>query len=291
MQPLDGSGRAFTIVFVLSGVGLMLYTAVAVVEQFVVSGVAEGLGERRRSRRMRHMQDHVVVCGFGRVGQEIARELGRRGGQQLIIDQSEEAAARARAAGEVALVGDATEETVLRQAGVEHARALIAAADSDVGNAFTVLTARALNPALFIVARAGSASAEQRLIAAGANRVVSPHQIAGRRMALAIAQPLIVEFVDLLAAQGSDTSQLLAEIAVAGDGATLAGRTLTEVFKNASKTRVLGLLRADGDFIAGPQGSTRLREGDRLMLFGAEPGIAAFAGALDAAPDHDGAGH
>jgi voltage-gated potassium channel len=257
-----------------------------VVEQFVVSGVAEGLGERRRSRRMRHMQDHVVVCGFGRVGQEIARELGRRGGQVLVIDQREEVLERAREAGHVALLGDATEEAVLSQAGLDRARALVAAADSDVGNAFTVLTARALNAGLFIVARAGSASAEQRLITAGANRVISPYKLAGRRMALAIAQPLILEFIDLFAAQEPASSQLLAEIEVAGDGAALEGHTLAEVFEATRDTRALGLLRADGEFIAGPQGGTRLREGDRLMIFGAELEIAMLAGTLGDGPGH-----
>ncbi|MDA0257007.1 MAG: potassium channel protein [Chloroflexi bacterium] len=286
VHPLDDSGRAFTILFVLSGVGLMFYTAVAVVEQFVASGVTEGLGERRRSRRIRHMENHIVVCGFGRVGQEIARELGRRGEQLLIVDLREDALARAREAGHVALLGDATEEAVLAQAGLERARALIAAADSDVENAFTVLTARALNAELFIVARAGSASGEQRLTTAGANRVVSPYQIAGRRMALAIAQPLILEFVDLFAAQRPDSAQLLAEIEVAGEAAGMAGRTIAEVFEATHETRVLGLLRADGEFIAGPQGGTRLRQGDRLMIFGAEPEIATLAGTLDGGAGH-----
>ena len=185
VRPLDDGGRAFTIVFVLGGVGLMFYTAVAVVEQFVVSGVAEGLGERRRSRRIRHMQDHIVVCGYGRVGQSIARELSQRGGPLLVIDKSEEALAGAREAGHVTLLGDATEAAVLSQAGLDRARA-------------------------------GSASGEQRLTTSGANRVISPYQIAGRRMARAIAQPLILEFVDLFAAQQPDSAQLLAEIEVAG---------------------------------------------------------------------------
>ncbi len=184
------------------------------------------------------------------------------------------------------MLGDATEESVLRQTGLERARALIAAADSDVGNAFTVLTARALNPSVYIVARAGSASGEQRLTTAGANRVVSPHRIAGRRMALAIAQPLILEFVDLFAAQRPDGAKLLAEIEVAGDAAALAGRTLAELFEATRDTRVLGLLRADGEFVAGPQGATRLGAGDRLMLYGSEVEISELAGRLDDAPGH-----
>lgn len=286
VQPLDDSGRVFTIFFVLVGVGLMFYTAAALIEQFVSSGIADGIDERRRSRRIRHMKDHIVICGFGRVGQEIARELSERGGPLLVIDEREEALARAREGGHVTLLGDATEEAVLAQAGLDHARALIAAADSDVGNAFTVLTTRALNPELFIVARAASASGEQRLMTAGANRVISPYQIAGRRMALAIAQPLILEFVDLFAAQGPASSQLLAEIEVAGDAASLAGRTLAEVFDGTHETRVLGLLRTGGEFVAGPHGGTRLEDGDRLMLFGAEPEIASLVGTLDDGPRH-----
>ncbi len=121
VRPLDASGRIFTMLFVLSGVGLMFYTAVALVEHVIVSSVVEGIGERRLSRRLRQMRDHIVVCGFGRVGQEVARELARRGESLLIIDRDKDVCERARDTGHTVLLGDATDEDVLEQADVERA--------------------------------------------------------------------------------------------------------------------------------------------------------------------------
>lgn len=214
------------------------------------------------------MRDHVVICGFGRVGEEVAGELRAHGHEVLVIDLDPERLAIARSRGLVALEGDATEEAVLREAQVEVARALIAAADSDTGNAFIVLTGRALNPRLLIIARSGSESAERRLKAAGADRVVSPTQIAGRRMALAAVQPLMVDFLDSLR-RGATKDRLLAEFLIEGDTAHLAGRTLAQAFDGLQSCRVLGVEGRDGAFVVGPDGSTPLREGDRLMIYGA----------------------
>ena len=281
VRPLDASGQIFSVLFILGGVGLMLYTAAAVVEQVVVSGLVERLGERRLSRRLRQMREHVVVCGFGRVGQEVARELGRRGETLLIVDRDREACDRARAAGHTAIQGDATEEELLERAAVGRARALIAAADSDAVNAFTVLTARALHPELSIIARAGSVSGEHRLATAGANRVISPYRIAGRRMALAATQPLIQEIVDLFAAQRPESGQLVAELGIEPDAELLAGATLGHLLPGSHRTRVLGILRAGGDFTAAPPPETALAPGDRLMVFGSEPEIREIATRLE----------
>lgn len=185
VRPLDISGMVFTIAYILVGVGLAFYTVVAFVEAVLVGDVAEALGLRRQERRVRGLEQHHVLCGFGRVGQEIASELQQRNVQFVIIDRDEAQQSAARELGYLTVLGDATEEHVLREAGVERARVLIAASDSDAGNTFVALTARALNPGLTIIARAASESGAKRMLAAGANDVVSPYQIAGHRMALA----------------------------------------------------------------------------------------------------------
>lgn len=278
VQPLDTGGRIFTIVYVLVGIGLLFYTAGAIVEELVAGSVADALGTRRQSRRAERLREHVVIAGQGRVGREVLRMLRARGDEVLAIDLREDHLDFARAQGAVALVGDATDEEVLLNAHVERARTLIAAAETDAVNTFIVLTARALHPDLRIVARAASEGAHRRLEAAGADRVVSPYQIAGRRMAVAAVQPLMLDFMDMLAAGGelSGSSLLLAELEVSSDGDGLAGATVEELFRT-TEVRLIAIVHASGELTIAPTGRTTLREGDRMMLYGAEDDIAAIA--------------
>lgn len=268
VRPLDDSGRIFLLAFIPIGVGAVLYTAGLLVEDVVIREVADTFGLQRQTRRIRNMRDHVVICGYGRVGMEVAAELRAHANDVLVIDLDPDRLALARSNGLVGLEGDATEEAVLREAHVDVARALIAAADSDTGNAFIVLTSRALNPRLLIIARSGSESAERRLRTAGADRVISPTQIAGRRMALAAVQPLMVDFLDSLSRQGDPGHALLAEFAIEGDTAYLAGRTLAKAFEGLQTCRVLAVEHANGDLVVGPDGGAVLQPGDRLMIHG-----------------------
>ncbi|MFA7249445.1 MAG: TrkA family potassium uptake protein [Dehalococcoidia bacterium] len=165
--------------------------------------------------------------------------------------------------------GDATEEETLRAAGIERARALIAAADSDVENTYIVLTARALNPRLLIVARAGSEPAERRLASAGADRVISPYRIGGRRMAVSAVQPMLTEFMDTLAAgTGGESGKVLAEILVDDACAGLIGRAIHDVFLPNSGLVVMGVERAASGVQVGPRGDMIIERGDRLMVYG-----------------------
>ncbi len=267
LHPLSDASRLFMLAYIPLGVGSVLYLAGLVVEDVVVRELADTFGLRRLNRRILKMRNHVVICGFGRVGVEVAEELTAHGNEVLVIDLDHDRLALARSKGLVALEGDATEESVLREAQVEVARALIAAADSDTGNAFIVLTGRALNPGLMIIARSGSDSAERRLRTAGADRVISPTQIAGRRMALAAVQPLMVDFIDSLSRQGSNHA-LLAEFVIEDETAHLAGRTLAQAFDGLQSCRVLAVERNNGDLVVGPDGATTLQPGDRLMIHG-----------------------
>lgn len=272
VHPLDDSGRVFTIVFILTGIGLMFYTATALVELVVAGEIRDMLGRRRTERRVRRMENHVIVCGYGRVGQEIAHELAEHHVEHVVVDQRADVLIEAKEAGAAVAHGDATEEPVLREAHVDRARALVAAADSDVGNTYIVLTARSLNPDLFIVARAGSPAAEQRMMSAGANRVISPYQIAGRRMALSVVQPLMLDFVDVLSARRTPDEKILAEIVVDPDSG-LDGQTIAEAFEAGMGISLLGLEHADKDIMIGPSGSEILHDGDRLMIYGSPQSI------------------
>lgn len=282
VEPLDTSGQIFTIAYILVGIGLMFYVATAIVETVVVGGLTERFGLRRASRRVQQMDHHFIICGYGRVGREIASDLQARRERFVIVDQDDERLAPARAEGIPVVHGDATEEPVLLEAGIRRAQALVAAADSDVGNTYIVLTARSLNSSLFIVARAGTDSAEQRMVSAGANRVVSPYRIGGRRMALQAVHPMLVDFVDHLASgASSEDDKLLAEVLVAGDQLGLAGQTIQEACAPLRSVQVLGLEHVDGRFTIGPGGGTLLAEGDRLMLYGDREAIEALSAAAE----------
>ena len=189
VEPLDRSGRVFTMFHINTGVGVLFYTAGTIVEDVVAGSIAQALGVRGRSRRAGRMRDHIVVCGLGRVGSEVVRQLHERGERVPAIDSDEQRLEVARELGVDYLFGDATDQAQLERANLDHALALVAAVHSDAENTFIVLTARALNPGLSITARAISDAAVPRLEAAGADHVLSPYRIAGERMAEAALGP------------------------------------------------------------------------------------------------------
>jgi voltage-gated potassium channel len=256
---------------ILVGSGIMLYVASSIVEVIVLGRVAEALGVRRWSRRIHRMRDHYIICGYGRIGAAVAEELQAHDLETLIIDEDDARLVLARDHGILALGGDATDESVLIEAQTPVAKALIASTESDAENTFIALTARALNPDIFIVAVARSETAEPRMRAAGADRVFFLHRIAGRRMALAAMQPMLADVVDTLA--GMRPGAVLAELVVADAAQGLEGQTVDEAFSGLGSVRVLGLERQGSELEVGPSGDTTLHHGDRLLLYGAEAEI------------------
>lgn len=275
VQPLDDSGRVFTALYILVGVGLVFYTASLVAEQVVVGTMLRGLGLAGLRRRRHNVRQHIIVCGYGRVGREVAHVLRQRGERVLVIDIDPERIDQAHNDHCEVLLGDATDEQRLHEARVEHARVLIAAAESDADNTFITLTAKTLHPGVVVVARAGSASGEQRLQTAGADRVISPYRIAGSRMAMAAVQPAILEFFDSLTDRDREHA-ILAEILIDEEGASLRDLTVQEVFAHTDDLRLLGISRADGELVVGPGGAHRLAGGDRLLVYGEQPAIEAM---------------
>ena len=275
VRPLDESGRGFTIVYTLAGIGVLFYVAGGIVEELVAGTIADALGTHRFSRRAQRMRDHVIVCGQGRVGREVVRLLREGDIPTLAIDWSEERLDFARSLGAIPLLGDATEQALLERAHAERARALIAAADSDAVNTYIVLTARTINPEVEIVARAASDEAVSRLGAAGASRVFSPYQIAGRHMAIAATDPHVIEFIDTLdspAQQGP--RRLVAQISI-GHGAE-EGRSLADLF-SVGDVQLIATVQAGGELIFSPPEGTVPASGDRLMVYGEESAIRRFA--------------
>jgi voltage-gated potassium channel len=274
VQPLSSEGRVFTIALAISGVGAIFYATFSVF-QFILEGqIGDILGVRRMKGRIEALRDHYILCGYGRVGSEIAREFAERGIPFVIVESNHEAIERALAADHPVVDGDATSDAVLRQAQIERAQGLLAASDSDANNTFIVLTAKALRPELFVVARAARHESEPRMIRAGADRTISPYVMAGRRMALSALQPLVVEFIDTLASRRHE-EQILAEIEISEESG-LSGSTIGEVMRAVPEAVVLGVQRATGAIQVGPRDETTLDTGDRLIVLGEESKLEAI---------------
>lgn len=268
VHDLDTRGRIYTMTLVLVGVGLAFYILTAMVAAIIEGDLRQLFGLRRMRMTIKKLNQHVVVCGFGRVGAEIAGELLSRQTSVIVVDRDLDSLDRARAAGCSTVQGDATEEETLSEAGVQRAKALIAATDSDASNTFTTLTARSLNPDLLIVARVSSLKLEAKLKQAGAQRVISPYAIGGRRMALAALQPNMTDFMDFFS-QNSSGERLLAEFAI-DEESGLSGREISHVLAGCKEVVAVALRETNGALRIGPTASTTLRLGDSLIVLGSE---------------------
>jgi voltage-gated potassium channel len=252
----------FTALLALLGVGVFV-----VILGLAASAIVEGrVSIFSRSRRMRQrisgLRDHFIVCAYGRVGRAIATELQTEGLPFLVIDSKPALEPDLQRDAPCYLIGDASDEAVLRQAGVERARGLICAVDSDAENVFITIVARSLSPDLLIVARAAREHSADRLYRAGATHVVSPYVTSGRRMANLAIRPQVVEFFDL--ARTGLPGPRLEEIEVT-EGSPLAGRVLRDLPGPAVPLLVR---HADGQLVANPPGSLQLQAGDVLVVFG-----------------------
>ncbi|MGZ4736119.1 MAG: potassium channel family protein, partial [Acidimicrobiia bacterium] len=195
VKPLSKAGQVFTMVLILVGAGAALYAFSVLVETFIEGRLNELLGRRRMEQSIASLHDHVIICGWGRVGHAIAGEVAAAGRELVIVELDETIL---EGVSHPVVVGDATEDAVLRAAGIERAAALVAAVEGDAANSFITLSARALKPDLFIVARARSQDSGEKLRRAGADRVVNPQSIGGARMAAFVLRPHVAEFLDVV---------------------------------------------------------------------------------------------
>ena len=248
----------------------------AVIVEAIAGGVLSGaLAERRRERTIEHLHDHIIICGYGRVGQRVGEEFRASGVPYLVLDFHEDALAAAREDGVLVVEGDATSDENLRRAGLERARGLVAASDSDVDNLYVVLSARSARPDLTIVARASGPDAERKLALAGADRVVLPYTTAGRVMANLVLKPQVTAFLDAVTtATGPDLQ--LAEIEVRQTCAA-AGQTIRELrIRHETGAIVIALRKPDGSFDTTPEPDTPIEVGDVLIGVGSPDEIRAL---------------
>jgi voltage-gated potassium channel len=274
VEPLSGAGQVFTILVILFGAGTALYTFGATFEVLLEGDLSRSRRRRRMDREIDRLSDHVIVCGWGRVGRSIAANASRNGLPIVIVDRSPE---RLGDTEHLHVVGDATDDAVLLEAGLARARALIAAIDTDADNLYVALSGRSLRPDLFIIARARDESSEAKLRRAGANRVVNPQAIGGARMAAFAAQPHVAEFLDVMMHQG-EVEFRLEEVAI-GQTSPLAGLALDSAsIRESTGALILALRHGDGSFVRNPPTGTRLRQGHVLIAMGTPDELAALTG-------------
>lgn len=272
-QPLDTSGQVFTISVILLGVGSVA-AAFAVVSELVASGDLARLVERSKvHRRIAHLADHYVVCGFGRVGRAAADEFRREGIPFVVVEVDPDLADTLSQQGFPYLIADPTHESVLRDAGIARARGLVCAVDSDAVNVYVTLTARALNPDLVIVSRSASPESVGALQRAGADRIVSPYSVSGARMAFLSVRPAVVDFLDLV---NVDPSLRLEEVVVR-EPSPLAGMRLGEARALCAPATVLAMRRPGEAMRTAPPDDVALAAGDLLVVFGPIPELERMA--------------
>jgi voltage-gated potassium channel len=273
VHPLSFAGRIFTIFLIIGGVGGALYTLTTIVQYILEGQFGITMGRRRMKTRIARLKGHFILCGYGRVGEEIARAFSEERAPFVVIDHNEERLAKAEKDGYTFLLADATSDEVLKEAGIERARGLVAALGSDTDNTYITLSARGLRPDLFIEARSSGREAEVKLKRAGADRIISPHIIGGHRMAMLALRPAVVDFIDTVTYRPGRELQL--ENVDVARGSHLVGQTMKHV-RDQEGITVLAMRKQSGKLLANPPDKEIIEDGDRLIVIGTPKRLAAL---------------
>lgn len=262
-RPLSPQGRVFTIGLIVIGVIIASYAITTTIELLTSQELLRQLRNRRRRRALEKINNHCIICGFGRMGRSLAMELRARRATIIAVDPQDEAAEICQQMGIPFVQGNASNEDVLYQAGIERARSLVTATPSDAENVFIILTARSINPKLKIISRCDSDTSVPKLEKAGADSVISPYTITGRRIAHMITHPGVTNFLDGVLEFGDQHMRL--EEFVIGQNSPLAGLTLKEA---KLKAVVLAVDHPEQRVFTHPQAETKLLPGTAIIVMG-----------------------
>lgn len=272
-RPFDGPGQIFTVTLVVFGVSGFLYTFGVIVEALGSGRWSRYWRARNLERQLDRLSDHVIVCGYGRTGTRVAAEMREKGVPYVVVEMNPQPLEDVQRNREPYVIGDATSDDVLHQARIEQARALVSAVDSDERNVYIVLTARSLNPNVFIVARSSYPDSVAKLERAGADRVVSPYTTSGIRMAALALQPAVVDVLDIVA---GGTTTTIEELVVPSN----ADGRLTAATLRQSGATLLAVRSGDGTIHVRPPDGYRLRADDVVVAMGTRPQVDALANSL-----------
>ena len=269
VHALSPFGKVFTILIIVAGVGVAVYAGTQLVE-IIIEGEILGYGRRRKmDKKIKDMKNHYIICGYGRTGHQVGAEFDAARVPYVVVDQKHEIEEQLGPRDIPYLVGDITSDDNLVEAGIKSARGLIAAADSDVANLYVTLSARVLNPNLYIVARASEIESENKLMMAGANRVIAPYFISGKRMAALATRPVTSDFLDMVM-HGESLEFSLNEVTIP-DTSPLINKTISEAeIRHKSGALVLAIRRAGGSFDLQPDSSSIIEKGDTFVVIGTQ---------------------
>jgi voltage-gated potassium channel len=276
VRELSPTGRVFTIGLIICSVGIVAYLVRQLAGVIVEGEIRRLMGRRKLEKAINRLRDHYIICGHGRIGGYICEEFRDEGLPFVVIERDEHVIQTMEEEGVIYVRGDATDEKALIDAGVERAKALIAAVASDADNLYITLTARGLNPNLYILSRATEERAERKLISAGANKVVAPYLIGAHRMAMAIIRPAVVELMEIAMKRESLHLQLK-EIKV-NDTGNLPGTTLRESgIRSKLDLIVVAIKKEDGSMLFNPAFNTSIVKGDTLITLGQKANLDSLA--------------
>ncbi len=261
---LSPAGRIFTIILVVLGIGVIIYTVHWFTEYIIEGGLKGSLRRRQMDKKIRNLKDHFIIWGCGRVGREIAEEFDAEGVPFIITDKDSEKLKLAERRNWLFLKGEGPEDDVLKELGIEKARGLLSVVDQDAVNVFITLTARALNPDVFIVARANFPETVSKLYRAGADRVSLPHKVGGFYMAALALRPAVIKFLDSIISS-KEKDLVIEDIAVSKE---MSGKELGAVLRGTKNLTVLAINRRSGASVISPNLSSKLKEGDHFIIMG-----------------------
>ena len=268
VRPLTGSGMLFTCVLIITSMGTFAYAGTLLGRYFLDGDYRKAMKRHRLLKITNQMQNHVIICGCGRVGDQALSELQSHNQQVVVIEKNSQKAGALESAGVVVIRGDATEDELLGQAGIVRATALITTLPDDAANVYVVLAAREQNPKLRIISRAAHPSAEKKLRVAGARNVIMPNRVGGAHMASLVAMPDVIEFMDHIRLQGEGDVNL-EEVGLDDLPSGVPWKTIHDLdaFRRLG-VNVIGLKRSDGSFVINPAPEVALERASKLFVLG-----------------------
>ncbi|MBT3355683.1 MAG: potassium channel protein [Candidatus Scalindua sp.] len=273
VEPLSRTGKAFTIGLIFFSLGVVAFAVNYGLKAIFEGEIQDVFGRRKLKKALDSLENHYIVCGYGRMGKVICKELKHKGIQTVIVEKERQELDVDDDA--IIVYGDATRDDLLKSVGIEKAKGLISVLDSDAQNLYVVLSARGLNKSLFIVARANEEGADYKLTRAGADKVVSPYHIGGIRIAHTILKPTVVDFLELTAKAGNMEIQI--EEVVVEEASSLAGKTIKEADIRAKNWVVIvALKKENGKILFNPRANIQIEAGDKVAVIGEPEHFAQF---------------
>ncbi len=263
-------GKIFTSILILFGVSTVAY-GYSVITSIIIEGELKQIWVlKRRKKMIEKLKDHYIICGFGRMGNYICKRLREQNIPFVVIEKDPTNELRLEAENYLYLIDDSTREDTLISAGIYRAKGLVSVVSSDADNVFIVLTARQLNPDIYIISRAAEENSEQKMIKAGANKVISPYTIGGERMALAILKPSVVDFIEITTGGKREKgSSLKMEEILVLESSSLCGKTLLESrIRELTETIIIAIKKNDGRMEFNPKPRYRIEAGDIFIALG-----------------------